>query len=117
MQSSALLRIALLFLTATSLGAQGTRGIQSGTRPARIVIRNAMVVIGNGTPASGPYDIVIEGNTIADVVALDPVAVRDGRAREYAMTPYTPSAALPSFRCASRLGSSPRPGMRIDVSE
>jgi hypothetical protein len=52
MQSSALLRIALLFLTATSLGAQGTRGIQSGTRPARIVIRNALVVIGNGTPAS-----------------------------------------------------------------
>jgi imidazolonepropionase-like amidohydrolase len=40
-----------------------------------------MVVIGNGTPASGPYDIVIEGNTIADVVSLDPVAVRDGRAR------------------------------------
>ena len=65
-------RITLLLLTATNLGAQGTRGIQSGTRPARFVIRNAMVVIGNGTPASGPYDIVIEGNTIADVVALDP---------------------------------------------
>jgi cytosine/adenosine deaminase-related metal-dependent hydrolase len=81
MHSTALFQIALLFLTASSLAAQGTRGIQSGTRPARFVIRNAMVVIGNGTPASGPYDIVIEGNTSADVVSLDPVAVRDGRAR------------------------------------
>ena len=81
MQLSILLRIAVLFVAATSAGAQGTRNIQSGTRPARFVIRNAMVVIGNGTPASGPYDIVIEGNTIADVVSLDPVAIRDGRAR------------------------------------
>lgn len=40
-----------------------------------------MVIIGNGTPASGPYDIVVEGNRISDVVSLDPVAVRDGRAR------------------------------------
>lgn len=73
--------LALLLGTASDLAAQGTRGIQSGTRPARFVIRNAMVIIGNGTPASGPYDIVVEGNTIADVVSLDPVAVRDGRAR------------------------------------
>ena len=81
MRQLALIRIALLLVTATDLTAQGTRGIQSGTRPARFVIRNAMVIVGNGTPASGPYDIVIEGNTIADVVSLDPVAVRDGRAR------------------------------------
>src|ERR1051326_2717807 len=44
--------------------AQATRGIQHGVRPARYVIRNATVVEGNGTPASGPYDIVIEGNTL-----------------------------------------------------
>jgi cytosine/adenosine deaminase-related metal-dependent hydrolase len=61
--------------------AQGTRGIQHGVRPARYVIRNATVVEGNGTPASGPYDIVIEGNTIADLVPLDPVALKAGRAR------------------------------------
>ena len=53
----------------------------SGTRYQRLVIRNAMVVDGNGTPASGPKDIVIEGNSIADVVPLDPVAVREGRAK------------------------------------
>src|SRR5215204_6358438 len=35
-----------------------------GKRPARLVIRGAIIVDGNGTPASGPKDIVIEGNTI-----------------------------------------------------
>lgn len=53
----------------------------SGNRYQRLIIRNAMVVDGNGTPASGPKDIVIEGNSIADVVPLDPVAVREGRAK------------------------------------
>ena len=53
----------------------------SGKRYPRLVIRNAMVVDGNGTPASGPKDIVIEGNTIGEVVPLDPVALREGRAK------------------------------------
>ena len=55
--------------------------VTSGKRSPRLVIRNAMVVDGNGTPASGPKDIVIEGNTIAEIVPLDPVALRDGRAK------------------------------------
>src|SRR5690349_7065842 len=53
----------------------------SGKRSPRLVIRNAMVVDGNGTPASGPKDIVIAGDHTAEVVPLDPVALRDGRAR------------------------------------
>jgi cytosine/adenosine deaminase-related metal-dependent hydrolase len=40
-----------------------------------------MIVDGNGTPASGPKDIVIDGNTISEIVALDPVALKEGRAR------------------------------------
>ena len=65
-----------------SLAAQDApRSVQHGVRPSRFVIRNALVVEGNGTPASGPYDIVVEGNTIADLVALDPVALKAGRAR------------------------------------
>lgn len=35
-----------------------------------MVIRNAMVVEGNGTPASGPKDILIEGDRIASIVPL-----------------------------------------------
>jgi cytosine/adenosine deaminase-related metal-dependent hydrolase len=53
----------------------------SGRRYPRLVIRNAMVVDGNGTPASGPKDIVVEGNTITEVVGLDPVALKEGRAK------------------------------------
>jgi cytosine/adenosine deaminase-related metal-dependent hydrolase len=59
-----------------------TQGVQHGVRPPRLVIRNATVVDGNGTPARGPFDIVIEGTTITALVALDPVALqRGGEAR------------------------------------
>src|ERR1700678_1847013 len=53
---------------------------QSGKRVRRLLIHNATVIDGNGTPASGPKDIVIENNLITQVNALDPVALgRDGR--------------------------------------
>src|SRR5213076_2903900 len=41
-------------------------------------IHNATVIDGNGTPASGPKDILIENNMIADVIPLDPVALARG---------------------------------------
>src|SRR5689334_19700395 len=51
-----------------------------GRRVRRLLIHNATVVDGNGTPASGPKDILIENNTIAAVIPLDPVALgRGGR--------------------------------------
>ena len=68
-------------VVASPLSGQGTRNVQSGVRPARLAIRNAMIIEGNGTPALGPFDILLEGNLITNVVALDPVAVRDGNAR------------------------------------
>jgi hypothetical protein len=40
----------------------------------RLVIRNAMVIPGHGGPPAGPYDILIEGNTITQMVPFDPVA-------------------------------------------
>lgn len=52
-----------------------------GVRPRRLVIRGAMLIEGNGTPAEGPKDIVIEGNQITQIVSLDPVAMRAGTAR------------------------------------
>ena len=69
-----------LALATGVIDAQATRGITSGVRPARFAIRNATVVDGNGTPASGPADILIEGNRIARVVFLDPVAIKSGTA-------------------------------------
>ncbi|MFN0179129.1 MAG: amidohydrolase family protein [Gemmatimonadales bacterium] len=55
-------------------------GTLKGERYGRLVIRGATFVSGRGTPGSnramppeGPVDIVIEGNTIVDVVLMDPV--------------------------------------------
>jgi imidazolonepropionase-like amidohydrolase len=55
-------------------------GTIAGESYRRLVIRNATVISGRGTPGSnramppeGPVDIVIEGNTIVDVVLMDPV--------------------------------------------
>src|SRR5829696_8825831 len=55
-------------------------GTTKGVRGNRIVIRNATIVSGRGTPGSNrgmppesPVDIVIEGNTIVDVVLMDAV--------------------------------------------
>jgi imidazolonepropionase-like amidohydrolase len=68
-------------IVAGILAGQTSRAPAPGRRYARLIIRNAIVVDGSGTPASGPRDIVIENNTITDVVALDPVALQMGRAR------------------------------------
>jgi len=81
MEVSRFLRVAALVTAAASpLGAQ-TRGVTHGVRTARLVIRNATIVDGNGTPARGPVDIVIEGNTITAVVPLDAVALGRGESR------------------------------------
>ena len=62
--------------------AQGAKGaVESGRRYPRLVIRNATVIDGNGTPAAGPFDIVVERDTITELVALDPVTVKSGTAR------------------------------------
>jgi cytosine/adenosine deaminase-related metal-dependent hydrolase len=39
----------------------------------RLVIRGAMVIPGHGGPPVGPYDIVVEGNVITEMVPFDPV--------------------------------------------
>ncbi len=72
---------ALSLMLGTVAAAQTARPVQHGLRPTRYAIRNAMIVEGNGTPASGPFDVIVEGNTIAQIVALDPVAVASGSAR------------------------------------
>lgn len=45
------------------------------------MIRNAIIVDGAGTPASGPADILVRGDRIEEIVWLDPVAVAEGRAK------------------------------------
>lgn len=75
-------KILLSCLVALTLFAINIVGFSGpGERPARIVIRSAIVIDGNGTPASGPKDIVIENGIITEIVGIDPVAVKSGRAR------------------------------------
>jgi imidazolonepropionase-like amidohydrolase len=76
-------RILLASLVVSSfLSAQTPKtNVVSGRRYPRIVVRGAIVVDGSGTPAAGPKDIVIENNTITDVVPLDGVALSRGEAR------------------------------------
>lgn len=82
MSKTVLLSLIIISLAAPlTTGTQLKQPVASGKRYPRLVIRNAMIVDGNGTPASGPKDIVVEGNTIAEVVPLDPVALREGRAK------------------------------------
>ncbi len=79
-----LLILAGAALTGPNAGAQ-TKNVTHGDRPGgRLAIRNVLVVQGNGTPAEGPYDVIVEGNRIVDMVALDPVAANAGRTRRAA---------------------------------
>jgi adenine deaminase len=69
-------------LAAPMLHAQSSaKSPVSGKRYQRLAIRNAIIVDGIGTPAAGSKDIVIEGNTIVDIVPLDPVALQRGGAK------------------------------------
>jgi Amidohydrolase family len=72
----------LLACVAGQLAAQSPIiNVTHGQRAKRLAIRNALVIDGNGTPTRGPMDIIIEGNVITEMTALDPVAIRAGRAR------------------------------------
>lgn len=66
------MRFLLLMCAVSAVAAPPRHGVRTG----RLIIRNAMVVDGSGTPASGPKDIVIEGRRITDVIPRDPVAAR-----------------------------------------
>ncbi len=64
------LSIALIVFLILTFGAAlygQSPGIESGKRYERLIIRNVMMIDGNGTPAQGPMDIVIEGNAIQSV--------------------------------------------------
>lgn len=79
--SHLLSRVALALILAAPLAAQDAPAPPQPARFGdlaagpyrRLVIRNAMVIPGHGGPPAGPYDIVIEGNTIADMIPFDPV--------------------------------------------
>lgn len=46
-----------------------------GIEYKRLVIRDAMVINGKGTPPYGPCDIVIEGGIIKEIINVDPISL------------------------------------------
>jgi len=52
----------------TQAGWGETRGVKNGERYDRLVIHNVTVIDGNGTPAFGPCDVIIQGNRIHSVL-------------------------------------------------
>jgi cytosine/adenosine deaminase-related metal-dependent hydrolase len=61
---------ALLLLLAAASGASAQTAPTHGKRPARLIIRNVMIVDGNGTPTRGPANVTVEGNVITNVQML-----------------------------------------------
>jgi dihydroorotase-like cyclic amidohydrolase len=84
-----ILYAAFISIAVTRHTAAQTTTVKHGVRPERLIIRNATIVDGNGTPARGPFDIVLEGGTITQLAALDPVALKHGEGRRPAATPGT----------------------------
>jgi imidazolonepropionase-like amidohydrolase len=70
------MRVLIGLAAASVLMAQGPPA--HGTRVRRLLIHNATVVDGNGTPARGPMNIVVENGMIAEVTPLDAVALSRG---------------------------------------
>ncbi|MBX2822204.1 MAG: amidohydrolase family protein [Rhodothermaceae bacterium] len=70
-----LLGLVLLFTACPALAQQSNSpfGELADGPYDRLVIRGAMVLPGHGGPPVGPYDILIEGNRITEMVPFDPV--------------------------------------------
>ncbi len=64
-------------------------GTETGKKYKRLVIRDATIVNGRGTPAEGPMDIIIEGNKILDIIKADPIG----------MSRYGPGFERPTGDC------------------
>jgi imidazolonepropionase-like amidohydrolase len=64
--------------TASCLFSQSASHIVSGRRYTRLIVRNATIIEGNGTPASGPKDILIENGIISAIAPLDAVSAGRG---------------------------------------
>lgn len=73
--------ILILLLAVNAALSQQTPLPTSGRRYPRLAIRNAMIIDGNGTPAAGPKDILIENNRITAIVPFDAVAQGRGARR------------------------------------
>jgi len=74
--------LAFMLISSLAVRASSFQEPPGGARYKRLVIRGGMLVDGLGSPARGPVDIVIEGDTIAELVHVDPVSLGGPRGSE-----------------------------------
>ena len=57
--------LVLLFVLLLNFSLFGeTKGVENGKQYDRLIIRNVIIIDGNGTPPEGPYDVIISKNII-----------------------------------------------------
>ena len=81
MKAKLLLLVACLFVLADATAQKKYGELATGPYK-KLVIRGAMVLPGHGGPPVGPYDIVIQGNMITDMIPFDPVTAERRGATE-----------------------------------
>jgi hypothetical protein len=84
----------LVFALFACVGWLYAQAPEHGKRYSRLIVRNALVVEGNGTPAAGLRDIIIENNQIANIV---PAGISHGAARPDAEIDARGKYVLPGF--------------------
>lgn len=73
-----MVRRSLLLLAAATLTLQAQIEPVPGQRPQRLLLRGAIVLEGNGTPARGPFDVLIEDKKIAAITPARTAPPEDG---------------------------------------
>lgn len=71
--------VLLILIFMFALGAAGPAAQRPGAE--RLLIRNATLVDGSGSPARGPVDIQVDDGVVESVVAVDPVSLSGGAKR------------------------------------
>jgi hypothetical protein len=61
-----LVTVLLCFFFVSGLWGQ-TKGVKSGERYERLIIRNVFLIDGKGTPPRGPVDVILKNNKIESV--------------------------------------------------
>ena len=75
MKQFILITLAALLSFTISTAQEKFNGLAKGPYK-KLVIREAMVIPGHGGPPVGPYDIVIQGDKITDMIPFDPVTAK-----------------------------------------
>ena len=102
--------ISTLLTLCSLLFQDAVRAPRHAEKPARLLIRNAMVVKGNGNPPAGPTNVLVEKGVIADIGA----SAGEGDKKPDAVIDGTGKWVLPGFVCTHTHLHDERAGIPIE---